>query len=185
MARRKQNPMNAGTLLLLAGAAYLVWQSMQTPAAAAATTPTTIPPVNPVTPPQSPSPSPAPGSGVVPPTPTGVTAAQVYASLVAALAASVPAYVGNPTTFTATPYQFLYYVNQNPAVPSYNSLVAAGLNFQTMFGNDTAPITLATFWSKMAPWFQTTLGMSGLAWMPRFNPMLVPRFMSRSWGKGY
>lgn len=179
--------MNVGTIALLAGAAYLLYKGTQSTAAAPAAAPTTIPPVNPVTPAQTPSPSPAPApvaGTTAPAAAPGITVAQIYSSLVSALNASTN-YPKNPTRFTATPYQFLYYVNQNPAVPSYNSLVAAGLNFQTMFGSDTAPITLATFWGKMAPWFQSTLGMSGLAWMPRFNPMLVPKFMSRSWGKGY
>lgn len=178
--------MNVAALALLGGAAYLLLKSQQSAAPAPAATPTTIPPVNPVVPAPA---STGTGRGTGAPRitkPAGITTAQVYQALVASLQQNVPAYAQNPSTFTGTPYGFLYWVNQNPAVPSYDQLVAAGLNFDQMFGNSgNTPITLAQFWAKMAPWFQTSLGMSGLAWMPQFNPMLVPRFMARSWGRGY
>jgi hypothetical protein len=131
-------------IALLGGAAWAAWQLFLKPSTTAS---------------QS-SATPAPAS----PTVAFNTPDAIYSRLVAALTQGNPQFKASPSAFTATPYQFKYFLDQVTQTP-------ASLDFSKMFpgqvdanGNPTATpnLTFGQFWSAMAPWLaQNVPGMTG------------------------
>jgi hypothetical protein len=133
-------------IALLGGAAWAAWEFFLKPSTPAiSATPNTS------------------ASGVSPVVVPFNTPDQIYQRLVTNLNGN-PQFKANPSGFTATPYQFKFYLDQVTQVPS-------GLDFSQLFpgqvnsdgsASATPNLTLGQFWSAMAPWLAKNIpGMTG------------------------